>query len=168
MPSSPGPKPTIRPARPADVPLVLGMVKELALYERLAHEVVATEQDYHQALFGPRPAAEASLAFVGDEPAGVAIYFTNFSTFLGRPGLYLEDLYVRPAFRGRGIGGALLAHLASLVQERRGGRVEWSVLDWNTPAIGFYQRIGATPRTGWTTYRLDQPALGRLASGTRG
>ncbi|MBA4028955.1 MAG: N-acetyltransferase [Planctomyces sp.] len=168
MPTGPAPQLTIRPASPADVPLVLGMVKELAQYERLAHEVVATEEDYHAALFGLRPAAEAALAHWGDEPAGVAIYFTNFSTFLGRPGLYLEDLFVRPAFRGRGVGGALLAHLAALVQQRRGGRVEWSVLDWNTPAIGFYQRIGAAPRSGWTTYRLDQPALAQLAHGAQG
>lgn len=131
----------LRPAAAADTPLILA-----------------------QALFGARPAAEVVIAEVGGEPAGFALFFTSFSTFLGQPGLYLEDLFVRPAFRRRGIGEALLARLAQLAAERGGGRLEWSVLDWNQPAIDFYRRLGAEPMNDWTVFRLTGPALAQLAA----
>ena len=153
----------IDPATPADVPLILDLIRELAEYERLADEVVATEADIHAALFAERPAAETVIGRLDGETVGFALFFSNFSTFLGRPGIYLEDLYVRPAFRGRGFGRRLLAHLARLARRRGGGRVEWSVLDWNAPAIAAYRRAGAAPLDDWTTYRLSGEALARLA-----
>ncbi len=153
----------IDPATPADVPLVLEFIRELAEYERLAQAVVATERDVRAALFGERPAAEAVIGRQDADPVGFALFFRNFSTFLGRPGIYLEDLYVRPAFRGRGFGRRLLAHLARLARQRGCGRVEWSVLDWNAPAIAAYRRAGAVPLDEWTTYRLSGEALARLA-----
>lgn len=153
----------IRPAREEDVPLVLALIRELAEYERLADEVTATEGDIRQALFGPAPSAEAVIATVADRPAGFALFFHNFSTFAGRRGLYLEDLYVRPDHRGRGIGRRLLRHLARLARERGCRRFEWSVLDWNAPAIRSYRRAGATAMDDWTVYRLTGPALARLA-----
>lgn len=155
--------PVIRPAIPSDVPLVLSLIRELAAYEKLEHEVVATEADLERALFGERAVAEAVIAEVGGEPAAYALFFPNFSTFLGKPGLYLEDLYVRPAFRGRGIGRALLQHLAGLAVARGWGRMDWAVLDWNTPAIGFYERLGARILPDWRTCRITGEALEALA-----
>jgi GNAT superfamily N-acetyltransferase len=155
----------IRPAAETDVPLLLALIGELASYERLAEQVVAREGDLRHALFGPRPAAEALIAEVDAEidpkPAGFALFFQNFSTFLGVPGLYLEDLFVRPAFRRRGVGRALFVHLARLAEERRYGRFEWSVLDWNEPAIAFYRSMGAVPLSDWTVFRLTGEALTR-------
>lgn len=157
---------TIREATRADVPVVLEFIRALAEYERLSHEVVATEELLTSALFGARPVAEVLIAALDDEPAGFALYFHNFSTFLGRPGIYLEDLFVDPELRGNGIGRALLQRLASIAVERGCGRLEWSVLDWNEPAIGFYRRLGAEPMDEWTVNRLSGDALLRLARGT--
>jgi len=146
-----------------DVPLILSFIRELAEYERLSHEVVATEEALRNALFGERRVAEVVLGYLGDDPAGFALFFHNFSTFLGKPGIYLEDLYVRPGYRSAGVGRALLVHLARLATERGCGRLEWSVLDWNEPAIGFYRGIGASPVSGWTVYRVTGEALEDLA-----
>jgi GNAT superfamily N-acetyltransferase len=159
------PKLTIREAVEEDTLLILQLIKELAEYEKLSHEVVATEETLRNALFGERRFAEALVGEVEGEPAGFALFFHNFSTFLGRPGIYLEDLYVRPEFRGLGLGRALLVYLARVARERGCGRLEWSVLDWNEPAIGFYGRIGAAPVRGWTAYRLTGDALEGLAAG---
>ncbi len=154
----------IRAALPGDVPMVLALVHELAEYERLVHEVDATEDDLREALFGSRPCAEVLIAGIdGDVIVGFALFFHNFSTFRGRPGIYLEDLYVRPEYRGAGIGRALLARLASLAVERGCRRLEWSVLDWNAPAIGFYTALGAEPMHGWTVFRLTDASLAALA-----
>lgn len=155
----------IRSAEKRDVPLLLRFIKELAEYEKLSHEVSATEEILAESLFGERRVAEASLAYLGDEPAGFALFFHNFSTFLGRPGIYLEDLYVRPGFRGAGTGKALLSHLARLAKERGCGRLEWWVLDWNEPSVGFYESLGAVAMDEWTVYRLSGDALERLSSG---
>ena len=157
----------IRPAVPADVAMVLQFIRDLAEYERLADAVVATEERVHAALFGERPVAEVRLALLEDSAVGFALFFHSFSTFLARPGLYLEDLYVRPEARGRGVGRALLAELARLAAERGCGRLEWSVLDWNAPAIAFYESLGAEPLTGWTVFRVHGAALDALA-GTSG
>lgn len=154
----------IRGAGRADCRLILTLIGELAEYERLAHEVVANESLLAEHLFGERPAAEVLIAEIGGEAAGFALFFTSFSTFLGRPGLYLEDLYVRPAQRGQGVGAALLQTVARLALERGCGRLEWSVLDWNTPAIGFYRALGAEPMDEWTTYRVTGAALERLGN----
>jgi GNAT superfamily N-acetyltransferase len=154
----------IRAATEHDVPLILTLIKELAKYERLSHEVVATEEALRDSLFGERRVAEALLGYLEDDPAGFALFFHNFSTFLGKPGIYLEDLYVRPEFRSAGVGRALLVHLAGLAKERDCGRLEWSVLDWNEPAIGFYKGIGASPVSGWTVYRVAGEALEVLAA----
>ena len=151
-------------AAPTDVPLILALIRELAEYERMADQVRATEVDIGRALFGERPCAEAVIARIGDEAVGFALFFQSFSTFVGRPGLYLEDLYVRPAHRGRGIGRRLLAHLAHLAVERDCGRFEWSVLDWNEPAITAYRRAGAVPMDEWTVYRLTGEPLRILAA----
>jgi GNAT superfamily N-acetyltransferase len=148
----------------ADVPLLRDMIRELALYERMADQAIATEVDLREALSGPRPAAEALIGYADDQPAAFALFFHNFSTFVGRRGLYLEDLFVRPAFRRRGIGRRLLAELARLAVERGCGRFEWSVLDWNEPAIAFYKTLGAEPLSDWTIFRLSGDALTRLAS----
>ncbi|MDQ6921175.1 MAG: GNAT family N-acetyltransferase [Candidatus Dormibacteraeota bacterium] len=156
----------IREAVPADVQLVASLIRELAEYERLLPQVTMTEELLARHLFGPRPYAEVAVA--EDEegrPLGFALFFHNFSTFLGLPGIYLEDLYVRPGSRGRGVGRALLEHLARVARQRGCGRLEWSVLDWNETAIGFYQRLGARPNSDWTGYRLEGDALARLASG---
>ena len=153
----------IEAATEADVPLVLNLVKKLAEYERLAHEVVATEDDFRRALFGPAPVAGALLAFLGPEPVGFALYFATFSTFVGRPGIYLEDIFVEPAHRGKGIGSALLARIARIARDRHCGRLEWSVLTWNEPSIGFYERLGARPMEEWRVFRLAGPALEELA-----
>ena len=155
----------IRAATEDDVPLILSLIKELAEYERLSQEVVATEEALRDSLFCARRVAEALLGYLGDDLAGFALFFHNFSTFLGRTGIYLEDLYVRPEFRGAGVGRALLVHVARLAKERGCGRLEWSVLDWNEPAIGFYRGIGASPVSGWTVYRLTGETLDRLAAG---
>ncbi|NUO63921.1 MAG: GNAT family N-acetyltransferase [Gemmatimonadaceae bacterium] len=155
---------TLRSATPDDVPLILECIRGLAEYERLPHEVVATEELLRESLFGARPAAEVVLAHEGDEPAGFALFFHNYSTFLGRPGLYLEDLFVFPRFRGRGLGRLLLAHLATLAVQRGCGRFEWAVLDWNVDAIGFYEALGAKAMSDWTVYRLTGDALQRLAA----
>jgi GNAT superfamily N-acetyltransferase len=152
----------IRAAVEEDAPLILQLIKELAEYEDLSHEVVATEETLRKSLFGERRFAEALIGEVEGEPAGFALFFHNFSTFLGRPGIYLEDLYVRPEFRGSGLGRALLVYLARLALERGCGRLEWSVLDWNEPAIGFYKRVGAAPVDGWTGYRVTGKALEEL------
>ena len=156
--------PEIRAATEEDVPLLLSLIRELAEYERLSHEVVATEETLRDALLGGRQVAETLLAYLGAEPVGFALFFHNFSTFLGRPGIYLEDLYVRPACRGAGVGRALLVHIAGLARDRNCGRLEWSVLDWNEPAIGFYESIGASPVSGWTVYRVTGEALEDLAA----
>lgn len=153
----------IRSAAVADVPDILRLIKALAEYEKLSHEVVATEAALAQALFGPRPAAEVLLAEEDGRSVGFALFFQNFSTFLGKPGIYLEDLFVEPAFRGRGIGRDLLRAIARLAVERGCGRFEWAVLDWNAPAIGFYKSLGARPMDDWTVMRLTGEALERLA-----
>jgi len=149
--------------------LILTFIRELAEYEKLAHEVVATEQRLRQSLFPDhgRPAAEVVIAEQDARPAGFALFFHNYSTFLAKPGLYLEDLFVRPEYRGRGIGRGLLSYLAKLGRERGCGRLEWWVLDWNEPAIEFYRRIGARALDEWTVYRLTGPALAALANRTR-
>lgn len=153
----------IRSAAVSDVPDILRLIKALAEYEKLSHEVVATEVALAQALFGPRPAAEVLLAEEDGRSVGFALFFQNFSTFLGKPGIYLEDLFVEPAFRGRGIGRDLLRAIARLAVERGCGRFEWAVLDWNAPAIGFYKSLGARPMDDWTVMRLTGEALERLA-----
>ena len=153
----------IRAATPADVPRVLAFIKELAAYERLSHEVVADEGTIRAALFGPGANAEALIGELDGQPIAFAVYFHNFSTFLGRRGLYLEDLFVQPAHRGSGHGKAMLAHLAGLAVARGCGRFEWAVLDWNEPAIRFYEALGAKPNADWTVYRLDGAALAALA-----
>ena len=154
----------IRPATPEDVPQILQFIRELAEYEKLSHEVAATEALLYQNLFGPRPVAECLIAELDQTPVGFAFFFHNFSTFLGRPGIYLEDLFVRPAARGKGIGRALLTHLAKIAVQRDCGRLEWSVLDWNAPAIGFYKKLGALPMDEWTVMRVTGDALKNLAS----
>ena len=163
MASAPAPL-SISAASPADVPLILALIRELADYERMSAQVVATEADIERALFGERPCAEAVIARVGDEAVGFALFFQSFSTFVGRPGLYLEDLYVRPPHRGHGLGRRLLAHLAHVAVERGCGRFEWSVLDWNELAIASYRRAGAVPMDEWTVYRLTGEPLRALAA----
>ena len=154
---------TIRPALEHETPLILQFVRELAQYERLEEQMVAEEAQMRAALFGPRPYAEVVFACWEGEPVGFALFFHNFSTFLGRPGIYLEDLFVRPGFRGRGLGRRLLAWLAKLAVERGCGRLEWAVLDWNAPAVGFYRSLGAVAMDEWTVFRLTGPALEALA-----
>jgi GNAT superfamily N-acetyltransferase len=154
---------TLRGATEPDLPLILQFIKDLADYERLSDSVVASEYILRRSLFGPRPYAECVIARIQGEPAGFALFFHNFSTFLGRPGIYLEDLFVTPRFRGQGVGRALLRHLARLAVERECGRLEWSVLDWNRPAIDFYKSLGALPLDEWTIFRVTGEALNRLA-----
>ena len=155
----------LRIAEPRDVSLILKLIKELAEFEHLTHEVSATEAALQQHLFGPRPYSEVLLAFVGDEPAGFALYFHNYSTFLSKPGIYLEDLYVRDQFRAQGIGTALLTTVGELAVERGCGRYEWSVLNWNKRAIEFYEKMGARPLSEWTVYRVAGEALKKFGSG---
>lgn len=154
---------SIRPAVAADVPLVLDLIRELAAYERLLPEVDATEADLGAALFGQNPRVFCDIAEWRGQPAGCAIWFYNFSTFRGRHGIYLEDLFVRPAFRGHGIGRALLAHLARRCVTEGLPRLDWWVLDWNEPALRFYRSLGAVPMTDWTVQRLTGEALAQLA-----
>lgn len=163
MPDSPAPATLIRPATPADVPVILAFIRELAEYEHLTHEVVATEELLASALFGPRPEAEVLIACADGEPAGFALFLPNFSTFLARPGLYLEDLFVRPAFRGLGLGKRLLIEVARLAVARGCGRYEWSVLDWNAPSIRFYESLGAEMHADWRRMRVTGEALEKLA-----
>jgi GNAT superfamily N-acetyltransferase len=151
--------PLVRPARPDDVPVVLSLIRELADYERSLDSVQTTEADLLAVLFGDAPAAYCHVAEVGGAVAGFALWFLNFSTWVGSHGIYLEDLYVRPSARGTGVGNALLMTLIEIAAERGYGRVEWSVLDWNTDAQGFYRSIGAVPMDGWTVWRLDGDAL---------
>jgi GNAT superfamily N-acetyltransferase len=153
----------IDPATPDDVPLMLDLVRELAEYEHEAESARATPEQLHAALFGERPAAEAAIVRIDGEAAGWALWFQNFSTWTGKPGLWLEDLYVRPGHRKRGAGKALLVYLARLCVERGYGRFEWSVLDWNEPSIAFYESLGARPMSEWTIYRLTGEALEGLA-----
>ncbi len=154
----------IRPATVTDVPIVLALIRELAEYEKLLHEVVATEALVRAALFGPKPVAECALACVNGGPVGFALYFHNYSTFMGRAGLYLEDLFVRPEHRGQGIGEALLRYLARIAVERGCARMEWAVLNWNKRAIEFYERMGAVGILDWTVFRVSDEALVRLGS----
>lgn len=156
---------TVRAATAADVPLVLALIRELAVYERLEHQVVATQADLTTALFGARPHAEVVFACLDGREVGFALFFHNFSTFLGKPGIYLEDLFVRPESRGRGIGKRLLAWLAALALERGCARLDWAVLDWNEPSIGFYKGLGAVALDDWMIMRLTGEALERLARG---
>jgi GNAT superfamily N-acetyltransferase len=154
---------TIRAATSADTPLIATLVRELAEYEKLAHEAVATAVDFDAALFGPQPKAHALIVEHDGQAAGFAIYFYNFSTFLGRPGLYVEDLYIRPEFRRHGFGGAVFKYLAQKAIQEGCGRMEWWVLDWNEPAIRFYGKIGAKPMDEWTVQRLTGDALREFA-----
>ena len=146
-----------------DVPVIARLIRGLARYERLEHEVVMTEQQLEKTLFGPRPYAETLIAEDDGEAVGFALFFHNYSTFLARPGIYLEDLFVDESQRGKGVGRALLQRLAAIAVERECGRLEWAVLDWNKDAIGFYERLGATPNAEWTVYRLTGDALHGLA-----
>jgi len=154
----------IRPASEQDVPVIFGFIRALAEYEKLAHEVVTDEVELRQMLFGPRPFAEVVIAYTGEGAVGFALFFHTFSTFVGKPGLYLEDLFVNPEHRGKGYGKALMLHLARLALERGCGRFEWSVLDWNTPSIDFYRRLGAQPMEDWTVCRMDRDAIRALVA----
>ena len=166
VPNEPGLAPgfLIRPASAEDAPVIVRFIRALAEYERLAHECVVTEEAIRATLFGPRPAAEVVLAELDAVPVGFALFFQNYSTFLAKPGLYLEDLFVLPGQRGRGFGRALLLHLARLAQARGCGRFEWSVLDWNEPSIRFYQSLGAVPLNDWTIFRVTGDALDCMAA----
>ncbi|MGA9855051.1 MAG: GNAT family N-acetyltransferase [Gammaproteobacteria bacterium] len=157
----------IRSATPKDVATTLKLIHELAEYEKLAHEVVATERDIQAALFGKQPTAECLIAELGSTVVGFALFFHNFSTFLGKPGLYLEDLFIKPEFRGQGFGRKMLAHLANLAVQRGCGRFEWAVLDWNAPAIRFYESLGANIMHTWKINRLTGKALRKLATEAR-
>jgi len=157
----------IRPARLEDVHTILQLIRDLATYERAPDEVTATEEQLVDVLFGERPAAEVLLAFEEQSPVGFAVYFYNFSTWLGRAGLYLEDLFVKPDERGKGYGRALLVELAKIARERECGRMEWAVLDWNEPAIKFYRTLGAKPMHEWTVFRLTRDGISRLADSGR-
>ena len=154
---------TIRPAGPPDVPVILSLIRDLAEYERLSHEVEATEDVLRRNLFGERPYAETLIGELRGEPIAFAVYFHNFSTFLGKPGLYLEDLFVKRSGRGLGVGRAILIRLAKIAVERNCGRLEWSVLDWNEPALAFYKSLGAVPMNDWTIHRVTGDALRSLA-----
>src|SRR5947208_2453494 len=154
----------IRPARVEDVPVILQLIHDLATYERAPDEVSATEQQLVDVLFGEKPAAEVLLAFEEKSPVGFAVYFFNFSTWLGRAGLYLEDLFIKPEKRGKGYGRALLVELAKIARDRGCGRMEWAVLDWNEPAIKFYRSLGAKPMHEWTVFRLTGEEIAELAS----
>ena len=156
-------KPTIRRATVADVPIILQLIRDLATYERAPNEVEATESQLVEVLFGQKPSAEVLLVFEADVPVGFAVFFHNFSTWLGRPGIYLEDLFVKPEYRGKGYGRALLVKLAGLARERGCGRMEWAVLDWNEPAIEFYKKLGARSLDEWKIFRLTSDGISGLA-----
>ena len=158
---------SIRPATSADLPLIAQLIRDLAEYEKLANDVRFDQVVLGQKLFGPRPYAEVLIGEIDGQPQAFALFFHNFSTFEGRPGIYLEDLFVQPDARGSGLGKALLAHLAALTIERDCARLEWSVLDWNAPAIGFYQKLGARLMEDWTVMRLDGANLSQLGAATR-
>jgi GNAT superfamily N-acetyltransferase len=157
----------IRPAHVEDVPIILQLIRDLATYERAPKDVTATEEQLVDVLFGERPAAEVLLAFEGRSPVGFAVYFYNFSTWLGRAGLYLEDLFIKPEKRGKGYGRALLVELAKIARNRECGRMEWAVLDWNEPAIKFYRTLGAEAMHEWTVFRLTRDGIARLADSGR-
>ena len=154
----------IRAANPADIPVIRQLIVDLAVYEKEPDAVKASEADLHEALFGARPLAEAVIAEIHGEAVGLALFFTNFSTWAGKGGIYLEDLFVRPQFRGLGVGRHLMASLARIAMQRDCGRFEWSVLDWNAPAIGFYRTLGAAGMDEWTVHRLEGDALHSLAA----
>jgi GNAT superfamily N-acetyltransferase len=156
----------IRTATEADVPVILRLIRDLAEYERAPDAVVATETGLRDVLFGPKRSAEVLLGLEKGEPIGFAVFFHNFSTWLGRPGLYLEDLFVKPTVRGKGYGRALLERLAKIAKERGCGRMEWAVLDWNDPAIQFYRKLGAEPMNEWTVFRLTEEGIAKLAKST--
>jgi GNAT superfamily N-acetyltransferase len=153
----------IRAASADQVPVILAFIKKLAAYEKLTHEVVATEELLRETLFGARPTAEVAIGYLDNKAVGFVLFFHNYSTFLGRPGIYIEDLFVEEHFRRRGFGRALFLYVARLAKERRCGRLEWAVLDWNEPAIGFYKKLGAVPMSEWTVFRVTGEALDRLA-----
>jgi GNAT superfamily N-acetyltransferase len=153
----------ILPAERKDIPLILSFVRKLAEYERLLDTVVADEDALSNTLFGARPVAEVILAYIDNEPVGFAVYFQTFSTFIGRPGIYVEDLFIEPAYRSKGVGKAVLEYLARLTQHRGCARLSWAVLDWNQPAIEFYRKLGAIPLDDWTVFELSGTALERLA-----
>lgn len=155
---------TIRQSTIADVPLILSLIKEIAEYEKLLHEVTATEEDIKNSLFGERRYAEVIIAEYNGKPAGQALFFHNFSTFVGRPGIYLEDLFVRPEFRGKGVGKSLLLELIKIAKARKCGRVEWCVLDWNEPAINFYTKFGGVPMDRWTIFRTPEEKFDSILS----
>jgi len=163
---NPSPALRVQPATEQDVPLILEMARALAAYERMPNAVTATEADLLHCLFGPRPAAEAAIGYVGEEPAGMVVFVKTFSTFVGQPGIYLEDIYVDERWRGHGLGREMLRYVAKLSVARGRGRFEWSVLNWNAPAIGFYEKLGARPQSDWTLYLLQGEALNRLAAET--
>jgi len=154
----------IAPATEKDVPVILKFIRDLAEYEKLSHMVVATEENIREHVFGANPVAEVLIAYWEQRPVGFALYFRNFSTFLGQAGIYLEDLFVEPSQRGKGIGKALLRRLATIAVERGYGRLEWAVLDWNTPSIEFYKSLGAIAKDEWTVYQLTGEALTKLGS----
>jgi GNAT superfamily N-acetyltransferase len=158
----------IRPATAADVPTILELIRALATYERAPNDVSATEDGLSKVLFAEKPAAEVLLAFENETAVGFAVFFHNFSTWLGRPGLYLEDLFVRPEDRGKGYGRALLIHLAKVARDRGCGRMEWAVLDWNEPAIQFYRKLGAKSMDEWTVFRLTRDGIAKLADAAPG
>jgi GNAT superfamily N-acetyltransferase len=157
----------ITEATESDVPLILELIRGLADYEKLAHQVTATEDKLRRTLFGPRPAADVLLARSGGECTGFALFFPSYSTFLAAPGIYLEDIFVKPAWRGKGIGGKLLRRVAAIACQRGCGRLEWEVLDWNEPSIGFYKSLGAIPLDDWTRYRVTGEALAKLGQAGR-
>jgi Sortase and related acyltransferases len=152
----------IKKAEPKDVPLILSLIKEIAEYEKLSHEVVATEEILAESLFGKNANTEVVIAYDNDIVAGYAVFFHNFSTFIGKSGLYLEDIYIKPEMRAKGIGKKIFKYLVNLAAERNCGRMEWAVLNWNVPAINFYQKLGAVPLEGWTVYRLTEDKLTKL------
>jgi GNAT superfamily N-acetyltransferase len=153
---------TIKKARKRDVPLILSLIKELAEFEKLSHEVVATEKEMYKNLFGPKKFAEVLLGYCDKEPVGMALFFHNYSTFEGKPGIYLEDLYVKPEFRGKGIGKSLLLNLIRIADKRKCGRVEWAVLDWNRSAIDFYTKLGAKCMDSWKIFRLTKEQIHKI------
>lgn len=153
----------IRDADVAEIPIIMQLIRDLATYERAPNDVIATEEDLREVLFGAEPAAKVVIGFEDTAPVGFAVYFFNFSTWLGRPGLYLEDLFVKPEMRGRGYGRALLVHLAKIARDHNCGRMEWAVLTWNDPAIEFYKKLGAMPLDSWRIFRLTKDEIGKLA-----